>query len=291
MAVDVRRELKYIWNQYEKYWDVIGEEVIWFQFDTVNSRWDDVYDETGASFRPGIRIPILWVDQIEDPEQYSGEGRRPTMRIRFAISTRTMRARGITTLDAHGGGTFGVVPDPPEPAQIGRDETAWLDDRLNDVIFYDGRYFAVSNYQIRGRTPQGEVILGIAGLEMQMDEFDKDNFPWETPLAPPLVPAEDPSTLDLELSRSAPSSLRITIGTDDLTGSEWVAVITDASGATLVTLTVDSSEQATGVLTIPVTSAQLQGLLYSKTRYTWSLTQVFDGEGHKVLAGKVEVVI
>ena len=181
MGIDTRREISHIWRQYNKYGETFGEDVVWFKFDTSEeSRWNDIYDEGGLNYLPGIRLAVLWIDQIEDTEQYSGEGRRPTQRLRFAIGSKSLRERGIATNEAHGAGPVRTVPAPPNPYQTGRSATAWVDDRLNDVVFYDSRFYAISNFQIRGRTPEGDVIIGVSALEMQVDDYSLDKFPMNT---------------------------------------------------------------------------------------------------------------
>ncbi len=187
MTVDTRRETEYISRRFVEYQRTIGEHVVWFKFDTTMSRWDDVYDEGGHTYECGIHLPVLWVDQVEDPAQYSGEGRRPTQRMRFACSASDMRSRGIDTTEAHGM-TVGIMDNrvpAPFPGQVGRPSATWYKDRLNDVAFYDGRFYAVSNFQIRGRTPGNDVIIGVSTLEMQEDEFSMDAFPWNTQWSEP----------------------------------------------------------------------------------------------------------
>ena len=179
MPIDTRRELGHIWREYQRYYRQVGEQVVWFKFDVDGSKYDDIYDTGGRSYLPGIRMPILWVDQIEDPEQYSEMGRRPTQRIRFAVSSRMMVDRGISTYEAHGHQLDSRKPGPPHPPQPGRAETPWLDDRLNDVIFYDNRFYSVSNFQIRGRVRNKDSIIGVAGLELiPEDESLFDFFPY-----------------------------------------------------------------------------------------------------------------
>lgn len=288
MAVDVRREMKYIWKEYDKYFSTIGEEIIWFRFDSQESRWDDVYDEGGLTYQTGIRIPVLWIDQIEDPEQYSGEGRRPTQRVRFACSSRSLRARGIGTDEAHGAGPFPSPVYAPDPSQIGRDSAAWLDDRLNDIIFYDGRFYSVSNFQIRGRTPQGDIIIGIAGLEMQMDEFPHDLFPWNTPFVTPDPDYDDVSTLDLSLETGSEATFFIEFDGVDLTGSTWVAQV--FSGTEVVAVfDVDTSDQSTGIVIITLPDTEVDNLSVGGS-YSWKMTQFFDEIENIVYRGDVDVV-
>ena len=72
--LDTRREVAHIWREYSRYQRIIGEEVVWFKFDTEGSEYDSVYEEGGRDYERGIRLPILWVDQVEDPEQYQQDG-------------------------------------------------------------------------------------------------------------------------------------------------------------------------------------------------------------------------
>lgn len=162
--IDSRREVENIYRQLDRYQAQIGESVIWFKFDVDGSEYDRVYDEGNRVYLPGRPVPILWVDQIEATENYTPEGRRPTQRIRLAVSSRAINEAGIGAAEAHGGRTWDTKPlndeDEPQP---------WWDDRLNDVFYYDGRYYEVSNFQIRGRS-RHDVIIGVSGIETQPDD-------------------------------------------------------------------------------------------------------------------------
>jgi hypothetical protein len=176
MKIDMRREARHVWREFARYQRVVGETVVWFRFDPINSRYDDIYDEGGAKFYPGVRMPVEWVDQIEDPEQSRPEGRRSTQRIRFSVSVKMMAECGVVTTEAHGRRIWD--PEIPPPGQVGRPNPPWLDERINDVIFYDGRYYSVSNFQIRGRLQGLDVIIGVSGIEMiPSDEEVFDFFP------------------------------------------------------------------------------------------------------------------
>lgn len=153
--IDTRRETAHIFKEFGRYQNKIGEGVVWFKFD-LDSSYDSVYDEGGKNYLPGIAVPVLWVDQSEDPESYSAEGRRPTQRIRFAVSARSINDTGLDATEAHGGRLWDTKPDGKP----------WWDDRLNDVIYYDGRFYEISSFSIRGRARQ-DVIIGVAGIETQ----------------------------------------------------------------------------------------------------------------------------
>jgi hypothetical protein len=165
-VIDTRREAQHIFKELNRYQNKVGEAVIWFKFD-LESSYDDVYDEGGKNYLPGVAVPVLWVDQIEDVETYSAEGRRPTQRIRFACSARSINETGIDATEVHGGRLWDTPPDGKP----------WWDDRLNDIIYYDGRYYEISNFQIKDRMRQ-DIIIGISGIETQpSDERVFDLFP------------------------------------------------------------------------------------------------------------------
>lgn len=285
MPIDTRREMQHIWDEYARYYNQIGEEVVWFRFDTVESRWDDIYDEGGKTYLTGIRTPILWVDQIEDPEQYSGEGRRPTQRIRFAVSSVDLARRGISTYEAHGNMIGQDKPAAPSPAQIGRPTTNWLDDRLNDVIFYDQRYWAVSNFQIRGRLKSQDMIIGVAALELNPeDESVFDFFPWDDASYTPAVDVSQVDTLDIVVSAlddveiyfrdETTQELLSLIGT-------WESFATSDDGTQ--PLPVDFSQQENGLLLLDIRNLDID-----KFPYYWWLTQITDdGTEYKVYQGTI----
>lgn len=167
MALDMRRELSRIHTEFDRQAAVIGESVLWFPFDADNTQYLDVYDEFAErAFQTPRYVTVLWVDQIEDPEQYSDSGRRPTQRLRFAVSTRMLDEADITTTEAHGGRVW----DPIPAAQEGRPASQIRRDRLNDVVYYDGRFYGISNYQIRGRAKTADALIGVTAIEMQADE-------------------------------------------------------------------------------------------------------------------------
>ena len=152
--MDPRREVRQIHKHFDRYHKEIGEALIYFLFDTVNSTYDEVYDEGGRRYKPGTRMPILWVDQMEAMENYAAEGRRPTQRIRLAVSSLSLYECGVSITEAHGN----QITDT-SPSEV------WRRDRMHDIFYYDGRFFEVSGFQIRGRVKGEDVIIGITGIE------------------------------------------------------------------------------------------------------------------------------
>lgn len=164
--MDPRREATQIAKHFERFHHTFGEAIIYFRFNADDSVYDRVYDEGFRRYHRGVRIPILWVDQMEAVEDYSPEGRRPTQRIRMAVSARPMYESGISITEVHGNGLSDTSPSP-----------VWRRDRVNDIFWYDSRFFEVSGFQIRGRLQGEDVIIGITGIEsFHADDMSLD-FP------------------------------------------------------------------------------------------------------------------
>jgi hypothetical protein len=174
-VLDTRREAAKIDREFSRYHQKMGESVVWFPFDTVSSHYYGTYDEGGRAYLPGILVPILWVDQIEAPEQYTSEGRRPVQGLRFAISAKAVYEVGLSDREAHGHRVW----------DAGLINNSWFDDRSNDICYYNGRYYEVSNYQIRGRLRE-DVIIGITATETYPeDEYTFDFPPGNVAPTPP----------------------------------------------------------------------------------------------------------
>lgn len=281
MPIDTRRELGHIWREYQRYYRQVGEEVVWFKFDIDKSEYDDIYDTGGRSYRAGIRMPILWVDQIEDPEQYSEMGRRPTQRIRFAVSSRMMTNRGISTYEAHGHQLSSPRPDAPHPPQPGRAESPWLDDRLNDVLFYDDRFYSISNFQIRGRVKNKDAIIGVAGLELiPEDESVFDFFPYGDKMMDFQHDETAVENLDIFVRLGDSQSVTVEFDVTQLEG-EWSAFIENENGRTAITATVTDTDVELDLST-----------LTDEFPYTWELLQTTpSGQTFTVFRGNIYEVV
>jgi hypothetical protein len=152
--MEARREIREIWKHFDRYHRDIGEALIYFRFDADTSNYDRVYDEGFRHYHQGHRMPILWVDQMEAVEDYAPEGRRPTQRIRLAVSSLAMHECGISITEVHGNRL-----QDSSPSEI------WRRDRMHDLFYYDGRYYEISGFQIRGRVQSEDVIIGLTGIE------------------------------------------------------------------------------------------------------------------------------
>lgn len=176
MTIDMRREAAHIFKQMDRMQSVVGEAIVWFLFDLTSS-YDRVYDEGNLNYHKGVLVPVLWIDQVEDVVNAAPEGRRPTVRLRTAMSARAIYETIGKNTEAHGGRTWDVKPANKN----------WWDDRGNDVLWYDGRFWQVSNFQIRGRAKELDVVIGVSAIEVQGDEQLWDLFPANVPFYGGLV--------------------------------------------------------------------------------------------------------
>lgn len=174
--MDARRELDLINKHFRRHHATVGESVIWYEFNplgsaSVNSLYDDVYDEGvpgtgGRRYYPGVVLPTLFVSETEDQRRAIPEGRQPVQNIDLAISIQDMRDAGISV--------------PYE-----------YRNHLNDLLYYDGRYYSVFDYRVRGRL-RDDVFVMIQGLEIYVNQEmlnDPDpgvigiaNYPWPASL-------------------------------------------------------------------------------------------------------------
>ena len=159
----VRREADHIWNSYRRYHRETGEMVVWYELqpfgDTAatDSLYDDVYDEGlsatgGLRYQTGIVLPVLQIQETEDTKRAQADGRYVVQTANGVISVKDMRDAGIS------------------------DVTEYRT-HLNDMFFYDGRFYSVTAYRSRGRV-KDELIIGFEGIERYMDqEFVNDPGP------------------------------------------------------------------------------------------------------------------
>jgi len=174
--MDVRRELGILNKHFRHHHEVAGETIVWYEFQplgsaSVNSIYDDIYDEGvsgagGRQYKSGVVIPVLLASENEDQRRAIPEGRLPLQTMNVFASIRDMSDAGIYA--------------PWEYKH-----------HLNDIFVYDGRYYSVYDYRVRGRL-RGDVFALIAGQEILIDqEFVNDpgpevlridNYPWPATL-------------------------------------------------------------------------------------------------------------
>jgi hypothetical protein len=174
--MDVRRELDLINKHFRRHREIASEAVIWYEFlplgsSSAGSIYDDVYDEGvkgagGKSYGPGITLPVMLVSETEDQRRSIPEGRQVVQTIDMFIAIKDMREAGISA--------------PWEYRY-----------HLNDMFVYDGRYYQVFDYKVRGRL-KDDVFVLVQGIEIYINqEYTNDpglptltatNYPWPAQL-------------------------------------------------------------------------------------------------------------
>lgn len=178
--MDYRRELGIIRKHYRQYQKDHGETVVWYPFQALGSNtgtssvYDDVYDEGiggigGKQYKTGVVIPVLMATEQEDQKRAIPEGRQPVQITNIIMSIEDMRSAGIE-----------------EPYEYRR--------HLNDMFLYDGRYFSVQSYRVRGRL-KDDLLVVVEGIEIYINQempFDPgpsgysiQNLPWPATLPTP----------------------------------------------------------------------------------------------------------
>lgn len=163
--MNLHTELSLINKHFLKRHKESGEEfVVWYEFINMGTNasnesvYDDVYDEAplgagGRKYKTGVTVPVLLVSETEDQKRAIPEGRQSIENIDLFIPMKAFRDAGVSN--------------------------AWeYREHLNDIFSYDGRFFSVFDYRVRGRL-KDEVFILIQGLEVYVDqEFVNDNgFP------------------------------------------------------------------------------------------------------------------
>ena len=147
--MDLNLELEHIIRKgYDWYQANLGEVVIWFEYDAVNSEFDHVYDEPSMDaqrkWRPPVLVPTLWVSEEEDDRTNNCDGRLVTPDIRLAVPMRTLTEVGLSA-----------------PRNASRHH--------NDLLVYRGNYWTVNAYQIRGRMRTDYVIVGVTATLVDIE--------------------------------------------------------------------------------------------------------------------------
>lgn len=168
--VDVRKELSLIQKHIRQHNRDAGESVVWFEFapllttaasSSVFSTYDYVYstgshfEGAGRRYTRGIVLPTIYVEEREDRMTYQEEGRQPTQNVYVAMLYEDVKKAWLT--------------DPYE-----------YQHHLNDMFMYDGRYYKIDDYHVRGRLKE-EVVVGVQGYEVYIDQEFVNDYPPELP--------------------------------------------------------------------------------------------------------------
>ena len=174
--MDVRRELGLINKQFDWFYHTQGETVVWYEFQPLGasatgSTYDDIYDEgnlgvSGIKYKTGVALPVLRITEIEDSKRAIPDARVPFQNVNLFVPVKSFRNLGISNY--------------------------WdYEKHLNDMFKWDGRFYGVHDFQVRGRL-RDEVYVLVEGIqvyveqEMVNDPGPTDNLsielPWPTGL-------------------------------------------------------------------------------------------------------------
>lgn len=177
MRADVELSLidKHVRNHHEK----VGEYIHWHEFLPMTdgasgpdvSEWDDIFNEGsgdadgGRSYASPKIIPVTYVLETEDEARAIDDGRQPFMKLHAVMLFQDVVEAGLSS------------PHEYQP-------------HLNDIVYYDERWYKLRGYRVRGRL-KGDVLLTIDAYEVYIDQ----EFVWDP--GPTLAAQEDypwPST-------------------------------------------------------------------------------------------------
>lgn len=158
--MELRRETEHIKKNYRAYLRDYGEVISWYEFrpfgDNIvtDSTFSDLYEEGpvmygGRMYENPTTIPVMMVTESEDQKRAIPEGRQPLQIINLVTSLEAFRKAGVSN------------PHEYQP-------------RLNDMFSYDGRYYSVMAYRVRGRT-RDDLLVVVEGEEVYVDQ----EMPWD----------------------------------------------------------------------------------------------------------------
>lgn len=161
--MDIRRELDLINKQFDWLYRTQGLAILWYEFIPLSaggSTFDDVYDEgvagsSGKKYKTGVILPVLRITELEDQKRAIPEARAPYQNVDIFVPAKAMTAAGITT--------------PWE-----------YESRLNDMFKWDGRFYTVVDYKVRGQL-RSDVYYMITGSQVYVEqEMVNDPGPSDT---------------------------------------------------------------------------------------------------------------
>ncbi len=161
--MEIRRELDHINKQFDWFHRTQGMVILWYEFvpfGVGGSSYDDVYDEgivgnNGRKYKNGVRLPVLRITEIEDQRRSIPDGRLPIQNIEMFIPSKSLRDAGIS--------------NPWE-----------YETHLNDIFKWDGRYYSIVDYKVRGHL-RDDVYCLVQGNQMYLDqELVNDVLPEDT---------------------------------------------------------------------------------------------------------------
>lgn len=152
----------------------IGDNIVIFEFDHVNSSMDDTYDEgqlpdifdpaladtgtPGRVYRNPTVVPAIWIRFVEPSRVATDEGEYLVSTLSFRASIQTMRRVGLEM--------------PVDPSK-----------HFNDRFSYNGFLYRVDEWQPRGWLLGQYMMVDVVGTQVKTEEIAEDAFPFSPPPA------------------------------------------------------------------------------------------------------------
>lgn len=177
--MELRRELRHIWKNYDWYQMHFTESVLWYEFipfgnnPATDSYLDPVYDEAvegtgGRRYKDPVILNTILATETEDQRRAIPEGRNPLLLVHLVFSVRDLLVSGLSNTWEYQG-------------------------HLNDMFYYQDRFYSVNGYRVRGRLKHEDAMIVVEGIEVEVPE-EMANDPGPTlPTAIDPWPAAFPS--------------------------------------------------------------------------------------------------
>lgn len=128
----------------------VGDFVIYYRYDSINSRLHSVYDEPiagGLAWRRPINLPVIHAIHLENERDITAEGEYTNDTIELTASFEQLRMSAMSKLDIN------------------------TQNYLNDRFVYDGKVFKVIQISIKGQIQSRDLIVRIEGTQVKADEL------------------------------------------------------------------------------------------------------------------------
>lgn len=150
--VDMRQEHAQIDDALEKEHKRRGEYITWFELiaPVPATDYDPVYDTGitgtgGLTYKAGVQVPVLWVIEKEDQRTPRPEGRQTFQTVSFSCTYTQLLQAGISQ---------------PWESTI----------HVRDLVYVDGRYYKLWQFENQGRLQDAEVAVVCRGTETYIDQ-------------------------------------------------------------------------------------------------------------------------
>lgn len=172
---DHRNSVRQLLRSYQKglrqFQHEVGDNIVFYEFDRLNSTMDDTYDEgqlpdifdpaladtgtPGRVYRNPVIIPAVWVFLTAPTTVQTEEGEYTVNTVSFRMSTQTAGRVGLQT--------------PLDPAK-----------HFNDRFSYNGFLYRVDKWSPRGWLFGQYMMVDVSGTQVKTEELAED----ATPFAP-----------------------------------------------------------------------------------------------------------